>query len=43
MGAALGEQPEGGFQDAVADVHLVSLPNDEWVRQSLLFSPMRCN
>jgi hypothetical protein len=29
MGAALREQPQRGFQDAVPDVHLVSLPNDE--------------
>jgi hypothetical protein len=41
MGAALGEQPEGGFQDAVADVHLVMLPNGEWVRYRLV-SPTLC-
>jgi hypothetical protein len=30
MGAALGEETKGGFQDAVADVHLVMLPNMNW-------------
>jgi hypothetical protein len=32
MGAALGEQAQGGFQDAVADLHLVILPNGAQAR-----------